>query len=147
MGRISINQIKALPYEGYLWMSDKEQPQIYNQENISLPKEGDNPFVVEGMLYNKANELSYSIRFVDGEYIVQEFKVTQADIKNPENQEKVYEPNRMDDLKGKRLRFLRYWEEVLDEDNYKDEQNPDGLPVLTLTKNVFIGFKEKEDTI
>ena len=147
MGRISINQIKALPYEGYLWMSDQELPQIYNQENISLPKEGENPFVVEGMLYNKENELSYSIRFVDGEYIVQEFKVTQADIKNPENQEKVYEPNRMDDLKGKRLRFLRYWEEVLDEDNYKDEQNPDGLPVLTLTKNVFIGFKEKEDTI
>jgi len=147
MGRISINQIKALPYEGYLWMSDQELPQIYNQENISLPKEGENPFVVEGMLYNKENELSYSIRFVDGEYIVQEFKVTQADIKNPDNQEKVYEPNRMDDLKGKRLRFLRYWEEVLDEDNYKDEQNPDGLPVLTLTKNVFIGFKEKEDTI
>ena len=147
MGRISINQIKALPYEGYLWMSDKEQPQVFNQENISLPKEGENTFVVEGMLYNKENELSYSIRFVDGEYIVLEFKVTEADIKNPDNQEKVYEPNRMDDLKGKRLRFLRYWEEVLDEDNYKDEQYPDGLPVLTLTKNVFIGFKEKEDTI
>ena len=137
MGRISLNEIKPLSYEGYLWKSDKESPDVFVNEKVSLPNEDENPFVVEGFLYNKENALSYSIKFVDGRYVVQEYTVTDEDKNNPDNQIKTYESNRMD---GKKLRFLRYWEEVLDEDNYKDSDNPKGLPVLTLTKNVFIGF-------
>ena len=144
MGRISINDIKALTYEGYLWMSDQEEPDVYNNESVTLPKDGDNPFVVEGQLFNKAEGLSYSIKYVDGQYIVQEYTVTEADRKNPDNEVKTYLSNRMGDH---RLQFLRYWEEVLDEDNYSDSNNPKGLPVLTQTKNVFIGFKEKEDSL
>lgn len=139
MGRISIKDIKPLAYEGYLWMSDKEMPDVYSNETIILPEDGDNPFVVEGQLYNRENGLSYSIKYIDGQYVVQEFYVTDADIKNPDNQEKTYISNRM---KERTLKFLRYWEEVLDEDNFTDENNPKGLPVLTQTKNVFIGFKE-----
>ena len=142
MGRISINEIKSFPYEGYLWMSNKEEPTVYENESVTLPKEGDNPFVVEGQLYNKTEGLSYSIKYVDGQYFIQEYVVTEADKKNPDNEPKVYESNRMG---GRRLQFLRYWEEIFDDDNYKDRDNPNGLPVLTQTKNVFIGFKEKED--
>ena len=144
MGRISINDIKALSYEGYLWMSDQEEPKVYDNEPITLPKEGDNPFIVEGQLFNKAEGLSYSIKYVDGQYIVQEYTVTEADKENPDNEPKNYESNRMGDRK---LMFLRYWEEILDEDNYRDSNNPKGLPVLTQTKNVFIGFKGKEDSL
>lgn len=144
MGRISIAEIKPLTYEGYLWMSDLEEPTVYENEPVSLPKEGDNPFVVEGQLFNRANGLSYSIKYVDGQYIIQEYTVTEADKNNPDNETKTYIANRMGDRK---LQFLRYWEEVFDEDNYKDSDNPKGLPVLTQTKNVFIGFKEKEDSI
>ena len=145
MGRSSIEKIKIeLPYEGYLWFSNSEAPIVYDNATIKLPKDGDNPFVVEGQLYNKAKGLSYSIKYVDGQYIVQEYSVTEADLKNPDNQVKTYESNRMGD---KRLQFLRYWEEVLDKNNYKDTANPEGLPVLTQTKNVFIGFKEKEDSL
>ena len=62
-------------------------------------------------------------------------------MKNPDNQIKTYLSNRMGD---KKLQFLRYWEEVPDEDNYRDSSNPKGLPVLTQTKNVFVGFKKQE---
>ncbi len=144
MGRISINEIKSLQFEGYLWMSDEEEPLVYENEIVTLPKEGDNPFVVEGMLYNKAQGLSYSIKYVDGKYFIQEYVVSEADKKNPDNETKVYESNRMGD---RQLQFLRYWEEVFDEDNYKDGNNPKGLPVLTQTKNVFIGFKVKEGAL
>lgn len=144
MGRISINEIKSLQFEGYLWMSDEEEPLVYENEIVTLPKEGDNPFVVEGMLYNKAQGLSYSIKYVDGKYIIQEYVVSEADKKNPDNETKIYESNRMG---GRQLQFLRYWEEVFDEDNYKDGNNPKGLPVLTQTKNVFIGFKVKEGAL
>lgn len=144
MGRISINDIKPLSYEGYLWMSDQEEPEVYDNKPITLPKVGDTPFVVEGQLFNKAKGLSYSIKFVDGQYIVQEYAVTEADKNNCDNEIKTYESNRMGD---RRLQFLRYWEEVLDSDNYTDTAHPKGLPVLTQTKNVFIGFKVKEDSL
>lgn len=142
MGRISVKDIKPLIYEGYFWMSDQEDPTVYENDSVTLPTEGANPFVVEGQLYNEKEGLSYSIKFVDGQYIVQEYEVTEADMKNPDNQVKTYLSNRMGD---KYLQFLRYWEEILDEDNYTDRDNPDGLPVLTQTKNVFIGFKKKEE--
>ena len=142
MGRININDIKPLPYVGYLWMSNKEEPKVCDNEIVTLPKNGDNPFIVEGQLYNKENGLSYSIKYVDGEYFIQEYIVTEKDINNPDNQVKTYLSNRMGD---KRLRFLRYWEEILDEDNYKDGTFPRGLPVLTQTKNVFIGFETRKE--
>lgn len=142
MGRISIKDIRPFTYEGYLWLSDQEEPSVYENAPIELPTEEANPFVVEGQLYNETEGLSYSIKYVDGQYIVLEHKVTEADMENPDNQIKTYLSNRMGD---KKLQFLRYWEEVLDEDNYKDSDNPNGLPVLTQTKNVFIGFKKKEE--
>ena len=142
MGRISINE--TYQYEGYLWMSDQEEPKVFENQPVALPREDDNPFVVEGQLFNKKHGLSYSIKYVDGEYIIQEYTVTEADKNNPNNEKKAYLSNRMG---GRWLQFLRYWEEILDEDNYKDVANPEGLPVLTQTKNVFIGFKEKEDSI
>ena len=144
MGRISIKDIKPLTYEGYLWMSDQENPAVYENDSVTLPEEGANPFVVEGQLYNEKEGLSYSIKFVDGQYIVLEYNVTEVDMKNPDNQIKTYLSNRMGD---KKLQFLRYWEEVPDVDNFTDSNNPKGLPVLTQTKNVFIGFKKKEDAI
>jgi len=142
MGRISVKDIKPLIYEGYFWMSDQEDPTVYENDSVTLPTEEANPFVVEGQLYNRTEGLSYNIKYVDGQYIVQEYEVTEADMKNPDNQVKTYLSNRMGD---KYLQFLRYWEEILDEDNYTDRDNPDGLPVLTQTKNVFIGFKKKEE--
>lgn len=139
MGKIRINEIKTLTYEGYLWMSDKENPTVYENESVTLPEEDANPFVVEGQLYNEKEGLSYSIKYVDGQYIVQEYEVTETDMKSPDNQVKTYLSNRMGE---KKLQFLRYWEEVPDEDNFTDSNNPNGLPVLTQTKNVFIGFKK-----
>ena len=138
MGRIKINDIdKSLLYEGYLWMSDSEKPIVFDSACITMPEEGSNPFVIEGQLYQREKGLSYSIKYVDGQYLIQEFIVKKEDLEDPDNQIKIYESNRMG---NKKLQFLRYWEEVFDLDNYKDSENPNGLPVLTLTKNVFIGF-------
>jgi CRISPR type III-associated protein (TIGR04423 family) len=38
------------------------------------------------------------------------------------------------------LKFIRYWEE-------KEDRNCMDMPVLTLTKNVFIGFDERKEDI
>lgn len=130
----SISEIQSLKYEGYLWMSNMQKPEIYTDKELELPTKA-NPFIVEGQLYNKDKGLSYSIKYVDGEYVIHEHKVTKADIDNPDNEIKEYLSNRMD---NRWLKFLRYWEKV-------EDKNCNDKFVLKLTKNVFIGFKEEKE--
>lgn len=130
--------IKINKCEGYLWWSDQQEPKVCQDEAIDIClDETKNPFVVEGQLYDKEEKMSYSIKFVDGQYLINIFKVEEGDLTNPDNETKCYFSNRMED---KWLKFLRYWEE-------KEDKNCMGMPVLTITKNVFIGFKEKEEIV
>ncbi len=124
--------------EGYLWWSDQQSPKVYQKEQIDIClDETKNPFVVEGQLYDKECGKSYSIKYVDGQYLINIFKVEEQDFNNPDNDQKAFLSNRMGD---RWLQFLRYWEEIKDE-------NCMNLPVLTFTKDVFVGFKEKEETL
>ena len=130
--------IKINKCEGYLWWSNQQEPKVCQDEAIDIClDETKNPFVVEGQLYDKEEKKSYSIKYVDGQYLINEFKVEEDDLTNPDNETKCYFSNRME---NKWLKFLRYWEE-------KEDKNCMGMPVLTLTKHVFIGFKEKEEII
>lgn len=124
--------------EGYLWWSDQQIPQVFQNEALDISlDEIKNPFVVEGQLYDKECQESYSIKYVDGQYLINRFKVEEQDFVSPDNELKNYLSNRMD---GRWLKFLRYWEE-------KEDENCSGMPVLTFTKNVFVGFKEKEESL
>ena len=130
--------IKINKCEGYLWWSNQQEPKIYESESVDLRlDETLNPFVVEGQLFDKEEKKSYSIKYVDGQYLIYINKVEDKDLTNPDNETKCYLSNRMGD---RWLRFLRYWEE-------KEDENCMNMPVLTLTKNVFIGFKEKEEQL
>ena len=123
--------IKIEKCEGYLWWSDLQEPKVYCGEKMDQSfDENANPFVVEGQLFDKDNNVSYSIKYIDGEYIVEKFEVQDDDFTNPNNETKTYLSNRMGD---RWLSFLRYWEE-------KNDENCMNMPVLTLTKNVFVGF-------
>ena len=145
MGKIEIKDIplfkkdkKPILYEGYLWYSDQENPKVLDRQALTLPEEGTNPFVVEGQLYNESEKLSYSIKYVDGQYIVHQFQVKDA----PKDTSRMaYLSNRMG---NRRLLFLRCWEEVFQIDNVDGLGGPVGLPILMQTKNVFIGFKKKK---
>ena len=124
--------------EGYLWWSDQQIPLVYQDESLDIClDDSKNPFVVEGQLYDKECLKSYSIKYVDGQYFVNIYKVDEQDFVNPDNEQKTFLLNIMDD---RWLKFLRYWEE-------KEDENCMGMPVLTFTKNVFVGFKEKEEIV
>lgn len=129
--------IKITNCEGYLWWSDQQAPSVYQDKALDICfDETKNPFVVEGQLYDTTEKKSYSIKYVDGRYLINIYKVDQ-DFKDAICEIKCYLSNRMEKTK---LKFLRVWEE-------KEDKNCMGMPVLTLTKNVFVGFKEKEDTV
>lgn len=133
METISINKC-----EGYLWWSDLQEPKVYVDEPIDICfDKTKNPFVVEGLLYDKEDNKSYSIKYIDGQYLINIYKVEDSDFVNPDNETKSYLSNRMN---GRKLKFLRYWEEQEDENCMK-------MAVLKLTKNVFIGFDKEEDIV
>jgi CRISPR type III-associated protein (TIGR04423 family) len=123
-------------YEGYLWWSNAQEPMVYQNETLpDWPGETDNPFIIEGNLVNKANNLSYSIRFVDGDYQVNRFDL--KELNDKEFISKVYLPNRFSP--GiKKLCFKEFWKQVPDE-------FCENMQVLKPGETAFIGFNCKEE--
>ena len=124
--------IKINKCEGYLWKSDQDIPKVFQGNAVEVClDENTNPFVIEGQLYDLETKESYSIKYVDGQYLI---NINKVEVAKPTQviEETTYLSNRMGNSWRK---FLRYWEEITDE-------NCMGMPVLTLTKNVFVGFKK-----
>ena len=124
-------KIEKSIYEGYMWYSDAKEPQIYDQEEKDwVIKEDENPFIVEGQLYDTENMKSISIKFVDGEYLVQTHDIDSLDFNRANVDIKVFQSNRMN---GRKLRFLQYW-------NEKEDELCENMKVLVPSKRVFAGF-------
>lgn len=134
-------------YEGYLWLSDSNEPKVFTNESIDIElKEDMIPFVVEGQLYESTTRISYSIKYVDGKCLVYNNDIDSALLDLDEGEQKSitlkdvpciverkdYLSNRMDE---KWLKFLRYWEA-------KPDENCEGMSAFAITKNVFIGFEK-----
>lgn len=125
-------------YQGYVWMSDQPRPEVFDNDidKILVLDETKNPFVIEGQLYDTANKKSYSIKYVDGDYLVVQYDVTEADIKNANS----YFPNRM----TKKLRFNQRWEVRKDTEGHGiGEKLCEDMPVLEPAGFVFVGFGEQ----
>jgi len=121
-------------YEGYLWWSDKTKPDVYRNEKLPEWKEHLNPFIIEGQLYDNVNQKSYTIRFVDGNYLVNCFDLNE--LNGLDYIPKEYLSNRIDGVS--KLCFREYWRPVEDE-------LCEGMEVLQPAEVVFVGFKNKED--
>ena len=116
--------------EGYIWKSDAEKPDII-KKNIPVNLiNGEIPFVIEGQLFD--GKTSYSIKYVDGEYLLEENEVLEKDFTDSNVVLREYQSHRMG---GRTLLFLEYWEAEKDELCL-------GMEVLKPAKVVFVGFKE-----
>ena len=122
-------------YEGYLWWSDAVTPKVYqNQQLPEWIEEMANPFIIEGQLYDKSNNKSFSIRFVDGDHLINCFDL--AELEGLDFIKKDYLPNRVEGVS--KLCFREYWKPVHDD-------LCEGMEVLQPAENVFVGFNCKED--
>lgn len=73
------NKIESAKYQGYLWKSDQTKPQVFLGDETApelVLKDGENPFVIEGNLYEEETGNSISIKYVDGKYIVGRYNLT-----------------------------------------------------------------------
>lgn len=125
-----MEKIEKARYQGYLWYSDKTAPEVYDDAILEMELDPQvNPFIIEGYLYDAEHACSISIRYVDGEYIVNRYSVSfDAGVI------KEYVSNRMD---GKILLFKEKWEGVPD-------PYCENFEVLQPTELVFVGFKNVE---
>lgn len=134
MGKIQ--NIEKAKYEGYIWWSDKDRPEVfYGNEEVELSLNDDeNPFIIEGNLWDKASKKSIFIRYVDGQYFTNETTVKEEDRNNKERcTEKSFIAHRIDGIRV--LRFLQYW--VTFEDPLCEK-----METLRPEKLVFIGFDD-----
>lgn len=125
-------KIEKSIYDGYIWYSDKSEPEVFQSQDFEFDTdEIVNPFIIEGQLYDAQKRVSYSIKFVDGEYICKTYENVSKDVANGEDiMLKIFHSNRMDNLK---LQFLQYWKEEVDE-------LCEGMKVLQSKELVFVGF-------
>jgi len=129
-------KIEESTYTGYLWYSDETQPCVFLDKTFALEESDESArFIIEGNLFDKERQLSVSIRYVDGHYIVKHFQLKDLGTVFDEQE---YIPNRMV-LEGaekriEKLRFRQYWQLVPDE-------LCEGMEVLTPKALVFMGFK------
>lgn len=129
---MKIDKVEKSKYEGYLWYSDSTEPKVYNHEDLELELDNKhNPFIVEGQLFDSKRNISISIKFVDGEYIINQYTVSENDYNKCNVTIKEYCAYRMKDVK--KLRFLQYWKEI---PNVLCEK----MSVLQPVELVFVGF-------
>lgn len=142
-------------FEGYLWESDKQIPEVYTGNNLSKVYTFDdetNPFIIEGQLYDAETGQSVSIKYVDGEYIVKKYHINNTDSSRPsffsvvkgENGEEEVKVERYEvkelhykghsELSGHNLHFYELWEE-------KSDPLCCNMKVLEPKKVIFAGFE------
>jgi CRISPR type III-associated protein (TIGR04423 family) len=130
-----INTLLDIPsfnFDGYIWKSDSQNPITLLDETFDFSTIKLNPFIVEGLLYNRDAYRSYHINH-DGEYHIVEYDLTELS-KKGEFIEKEFNPHRL--LNSiKKVKFNQIW---------MDEKDPNcnDLLVLTLKATVFCGFKK-----
>jgi CRISPR type III-associated protein (TIGR04423 family) len=124
-------KIEKSIYDGYIWYSDKSEPEVFQEKDFEFDTDKiDNPFIIEGQLYDDQKMISYSIKFVDGKYICKKYEVESTDFNKKDVEIKTFHANRVDNLK---LQFLQYWKE-------EDDELCEGMKVLQPAELVFIGF-------
>lgn len=134
--KITLVEISTnINYEGYLWWSDKSEPEMYlGDKPIEFPEEITNPFIIEGNLWDKATDTSYLIRFIDSEYWVYKFEL--KGIPDERITTHKYLPNRMPGID--KLIFKEVWEE-------QPDPLCNGFEVLKPAFIAFVGFKYQKE--
>ena len=136
-------KIPVAAYEGYLWFSDQEIPQVLEREMPDFSeRETVNPFIIEGWLYDKNNNTSILIRH-SGKYHITVYQLNK--LKEEGKLEAVtYLPHRLSGIKE--VCFQQLWLPEMDFNcGGVIEQATDypGMEVLTLKALIFTGFKKQ----
>ncbi|WP_259015106.1 TIGR04423 family type III CRISPR-associated protein [Emticicia fluvialis] len=132
---MKLNLLTDIPdyqYEGYVWMSDKQKPEVFMNKPFNANGHQQNPFIIEGLLWAKKEKVSIHIRHT-GKYLIHKYEMNDQDLSEDINQ---YLAHKIEGIK--KLKFKQVWE---------PEKDPfcEDMEVLKMKALVFIGF-ESENT-
>jgi CRISPR type III-associated protein (TIGR04423 family) len=130
-----LSKIPNLTFEGYVWLSDEKSPVVLQQETYDFSAVRSNPFVIEALLYNKENNVSIHVQH-NGSYQIAEYDLGLLEKSGATFEEKQYLPHRLENI-GK-VNFKQIW---LPE----EDENCEGMEVLTLKATVFCGFNKTKN--
>ena len=137
------DKIEKSQYVGYLWKSDSPTPIVLNpaQEYEYIPVNSENPFIIEGLLYDEKNKISYSIIYVDGEYIINKYDIKELNQSEKCEKEFLAHPNIGSNIK---LLFYEYWSLAPNNPDTLDspDERYEGLSILKPAEFVFYGFQK-----
>lgn len=127
-------EIQGNKVEGYLWYSDRDKPVVYDGVDLTLDlNDEDNPFIIEGQLYDRNSEKSYCIKYVDGRYFLKRYSADKIKSDSKcEVKDKYFQSHCMNE---KVLHFKEVWEE-------EQDALCCGMEVLQPGKLVFVGFRK-----
>ncbi|OQX77914.1 MAG: type III CRISPR-associated protein [Bacteroidetes bacterium 4484_249] len=132
---MNLNEINNTAFEGYVWLSDKDKPRMLKGEtfNFSKYEDGNNPFIIEALLFDKATDVSYTVRHT-GKYIIGKFNLNDYTDENFVGVE--YLSHRLKDVN--KVNFKQLW---LPE----EDENCEGMPVMKMKALIFTGFDCKTE--
>lgn len=129
-----LNGIQNLQYSGYIWMSDKTKPELFDNDIYDFSTIKINPFIIEANLFAVKEKISVSIKHLDGNYFILEI-----DLSNTEGSQlteyKYLANNALQNIK--KLIYKQYWIE-------ENDSLCEGLPVLKPAWRAFVGFEKEE---
>jgi CRISPR type III-associated protein (TIGR04423 family) len=129
----SINDIPKGIYEGYIWYSDRNMPIVIQGEEFCFnEKESVNPFVIEALLFDRANQISITIKHT-GRYIIQIVDLKNLPERSVLSECKEYFPHRLGKNVSK-MCFKQLWVP-------EPDRNCEGMNVLNMKAFIFTGFK------
>ena len=129
---MKVDNIEPRKYVGYYWMSDNPQPiLLQNQDFPEALEPNRKPFIIEAQLFDD-KQVSYSVKYVDGEYLIQRWDL-KADFEGDfEYTEMEYEANHR--LENRSLLFRQYWKA-------EKEELCENIKALRPHALVFVGLK------
>jgi CRISPR type III-associated protein (TIGR04423 family) len=131
MKKINISDIDfSINYQGYYWYSNAKHPIVVLNDKLSEKLFSRLPFIVEANFYSKENNLSITIKNIDGIYSLHQVNFNDT----IENQGTIDEYI-VHDLEGiSKIRMLQYWEES------EQDEFLENMSTLIPSWIAFIGF-------
>lgn len=99
---------------GYIWLSDQKEPIVIKNEQIGISELLINPFIVEGNIIDRTNNISYTIMQCGDDYNIYEFNLSSLPESwiTDENDDLIKYQSNIPDTKW--LYFRRYWKSEID---------------------------------
>jgi|SRR5690606_8918893 len=127
-----LSEIPSLKFQGYVWKSDQEEPEVLHNEPYDFSNDSETNFIVEALLYNEEKDISIHINHF-GDYNIVSYSLDQWKASDTTVEETCYLPHRLG-KKVSRVKFKKLW--IHEKDPFCE-----GMPVKKLKAIVFCGFK------